>query len=102
VLRKLNDQILVSTEQPRILMQSMKAGDEIDLTVMRKAETIRVRTTFSEKAAATEAFFLHFIKSERGRARRALGLYIYGPGDSSAKGNGNPFDDWAVENEFLR
>jgi hypothetical protein len=53
VLEKLNDQLLINTEQLTALLRTMKAGDEVTLTVLRKGERQSIKAKLGEKQVNT-------------------------------------------------
>lgn len=53
VLEKLNDQLLINTEQLTALLRTMKAGDEVTVTVLRKGERQTIKAKLGEKQVNT-------------------------------------------------
>jgi hypothetical protein len=49
ILQKLNDQLLVNSQQLGVLVRSMKPGDDVRLTVLRNGETKEVTAKLQEK-----------------------------------------------------
>lgn len=49
ILQKLNDQVLVNSQQLGVLVRSMKPGDEVRLTFLRSGETKEVTVKLAEK-----------------------------------------------------
>jgi autotransporter-associated beta strand protein len=54
VLYKLNDQLLINPEQYRVLVRTFKPGDDVELTVIREAQPLKLRAKLIEKEV--EAF----------------------------------------------
>lgn len=74
VLEKLNDQWLVNTEQFGALLQSMKSGDEVKLSVIRQGERKEIKAKLEE----------HEGKADVGD------LILIAPPDAAAAANWNP------------
>jgi hypothetical protein len=53
VLEKLNDQLLINTEQLTALLRTMKTDDEVTLTVLRKGERQSIKAKLGEKQVNT-------------------------------------------------
>jgi hypothetical protein len=53
VLYKLNDQLLINTEQLVVLIRNFKPGEKIELTVIRQAQPVQVSATLVEKEVET-------------------------------------------------
>ena len=49
VLYKLNDQLLINPEQYAVLVRTFKPGDEVELTVIREAQPLKLKAKLIEK-----------------------------------------------------
>lgn len=49
VLTKLNDQLLINGQQLAVLVRSLKAEEEVELTIIRQGETTTVKAKLAEK-----------------------------------------------------
>ena len=88
VIEKLNDQLLVNTEQFTALLRSMKAGDEVTLTLIRQGERQSLKARLGEKeidAGATLKF--NFTPPAALQAPLALGDGVLVMGDGAQAGN---------------
>ena len=52
VLYKLNDQLLINTEQLVVLVRNFKPGDKVELTVIRQAQPVQLSATLVRGSAS--------------------------------------------------
>jgi hypothetical protein len=95
VLTKLDDQLLINPPQLAVLVRMKKAGDKVQLTLLRKGKTQTVPVTLSEHEVPEmpagngphvdpNAFFKGFVPMRDGQAGPAGGAWVMpnGPGSS--------------------
>ncbi len=66
VLWKLDDQVLINSQQLRILVRTFKSGDEVGLTVIRRGEPQKLRAKLTEREVFALPDDLHFDVPELG------------------------------------
>jgi hypothetical protein len=83
VIEKLNDQLLINTEQLTALLRSMKAGDEVTLSIIRQGERQSLKAKLGEKEINTGGMMANFTPA----ALPAMPMGV--PGRVRIMGNGN-------------